>query len=225
MDGGSKDETVEVLKQFHHLRWRSEKDNGQSEAVCKGLGMATGDIIGWINSDDYYLPGTFAAVREIFEAHPEIDVVSGDYQFIASGGGVLRTRKEIPFNYDVHLYAAKCYLANAAMFFRKSVFDQFGGPRHELHYSMDFEFYLRIGRRAKFHHLRRVLAAYRIHEQSKTGKGIGPFLEETHRVQLEYLRKRPGCEKQNALTLGDQVMRQWVSARRILQKACAGCYL
>jgi len=59
IDGGSTDGTVEILKKYPHLKWISEKDSGQSEALNKGLKMATGDIIAWINSDDWYAEGAF----------------------------------------------------------------------------------------------------------------------------------------------------------------------
>ena len=74
MDGGSTDETVAVLKRYPHVLWRSEKDAGQSDAVCKALAMATGEIVGWINSDDFYYPGAFAAAREAFARDPALDV-------------------------------------------------------------------------------------------------------------------------------------------------------
>src|SRR5580658_3296860 len=101
VDGASTDSTVEILKRFaampgwEHLRWISEEDRGQSDAINKGFRMATGDIIGWLNSDDRYRPGCFRAVVEAFKANPDIDILYGDYTWIDETGRILQVRREI----------------------------------------------------------------------------------------------------------------------------------
>ena len=77
IDGGSTDETLEVLRRYPHLKWVSEADEGQSDALNKGFDMAQGEIIAWINSDDWYAPGTFHAVSKFFDENPNEDVVMG----------------------------------------------------------------------------------------------------------------------------------------------------
>src|SRR5437016_162728 len=71
IDGGSTDGTLEILAKYNHLKWISERDNGQSDALNKGFKKATGEIIGWINSDDWYEPGTFALVAKFFAENPD----------------------------------------------------------------------------------------------------------------------------------------------------------
>src|SRR5215469_8830813 len=79
MDGGSRDESVDILRRYSDaLEWVSEKDRGQADAVNKGLARATGDVIGWLNSDDVYYPGAIRAACDSFAAHPEADLVYGE---------------------------------------------------------------------------------------------------------------------------------------------------
>src|ERR1700704_3274046 len=77
-DGGSTDNTVDVLKRFDRgVRWGSEADNGQTDAANKGIRVTDGEIIGWLNSDDVYYPGAIARVVAFFESHADVDVVYG----------------------------------------------------------------------------------------------------------------------------------------------------
>lgn len=83
IDGGSKDGTVELLRQHElRLRWISEPDRGQSDAISKGFAKSRGEILGWLNSDDEYAPGALAAVADIFARHPGVEVVYGNARFI-----------------------------------------------------------------------------------------------------------------------------------------------
>lgn len=224
MDGGSTDETVEVLGRHPHVKWRSEKDEGPSDAVCKALALATGDLVGWINSDDFYYPGAFAAVREAFARDPSLDVVTGDYRFVDASGRVLRSRKEVPFDREVYLYAGKSYLGNAATFFRRAVLDRHGGPRKDLHHSMDFELLLRVSASARFGHLRRYLACYRLHDRSKTTVDLPRGVREGLAVRLEYLSRERGGEPLARLPFAVRLRGGLAMARRVARKLATGCY-
>src|SRR5690242_2067533 len=104
VDGGSTDGTVAILRRYcemagwQHLRWVSEKDGGQSDALNKGFRMASGDVIGWLNSDDLYSPNCFRVVSDTFIASNGVDLVYGDYAWANDRGEILRVRREIPFN-------------------------------------------------------------------------------------------------------------------------------
>lgn len=224
MDGGSTDETVEVLRRYPHVTWRSEKDEGQSDAVCKALALATGEIVGWINSDDFYYPRAFAAARKAFEENPSLGVVTGDYRFVDAEGRLLKERREVPFDRGVYLYAGKSTLGNGAAFFRKAVLDRHGGPRRDLHHSMDFELFLRVAETAKFGHLRRFLACYRLHGESKTTIDLGRGVRECLAVRLEYLSRERGGDPLVALPFSIRLRGIACMARRIARKLLAGCY-
>src|SRR5438067_2417823 len=91
IDGGSTDGTREILKTYPHLQWVSEKDNGQSDALNKGIARSRGEIIGWINSDDFYLPGggVLRALRH-FAEHPGAGLVTGNIMQAAEDGTIIK---------------------------------------------------------------------------------------------------------------------------------------
>src|SRR6185369_15417037 len=87
MDGGSTDGTVEILRSFEgRVRFISEKDGGQADAIKRGFAQTDGDVLTWLNSDDFFAPGAFEAVAEFFAAHPEVDVVYGDANYVDHRG-------------------------------------------------------------------------------------------------------------------------------------------
>jgi GT2 family glycosyltransferase len=171
VDGGSTDGSAEVIDRYaQRLAWSvSELDRGQSHAFNKGLAKSTGSIIGWLNSDDLYLGNCIGRAVEYFDANPEIDIVFADYVFIDATGEVLKVRREPTYDQRISIWTADCYHANCAGFFRRRVFEKIGGLDEALHYSMDFEFYLRAAAAGfRFGHVRDVWGAYRLHESSKT---------------------------------------------------------
>jgi len=176
VDGASSDGSVEILKQrsaqpgWSHLRWISERDKGQSEALNKGFRLATGDIVGWLNSDDTYAAGCFKEVAQAFAADPRIGVLYGDYNWIDERGNLLQVRKEIEFSRFNLLFNRICIInSSASLFLRRDIFQSGHFLDEQLHYAMDYEFYLRLlygGYR--FKHLGKVLGSFRWHSDSKT---------------------------------------------------------
>jgi len=180
IDGGSTDGSVDILRHYERYLsfWVSEKDKGQSHAFNKGLLKSTGEIIGWLNSDDIYLDRCLFQAAEYFRHHPETDIVFSDYWFIDEQGRFLKKRKEIPFQFGVYIWTSNCYHANCAGFFRKRVFNTIGGLKEELHYGMDYEFYLRAARAGfVFDHQRGCWGAYRLHKSSKS---VSHYVDQLH---------------------------------------------
>jgi glycosyltransferase involved in cell wall biosynthesis len=167
-DGGSSDNTVEVLKKYQdQLRWVSEKDGGQTNAVNKGLMATSGEIIGWLNSDDIYYPGAFETVLDFFKAHPEIDIVYGQAYHIDKQDGFIDAYPTEAW--DINRLQQTCFISQPAVFFRRSIIERFGLLDESMNFCMDYEYWLRLGLAgAKFAYIPKVLAATRLYAETKT---------------------------------------------------------
>ncbi len=221
IDGCSSDQSVEVIKGYETSlsHWVSEKDHGQSHAFNKGLRMATGDIIGWLNSDDMYLGRSLFRAAAYFARHPATDIVFSDYWFIDGEGRFLKRRKEIPFQQGVYLWTNDCYHANCAGFFRRRVFDKVGGLDEGLHFGMDYDFYLRAAKAGMvFDHQRECWGAYRLHASSKSVSRYGQMMAEGLTIARRF---RPD----SISPVGARLRRWAYSAYRIARKLMTGCYI
>ncbi len=166
-DAKSLDETLEILKLYEdQIRWVSEPDKGQADAVNKGIAMTTGDIIAWINSDDIYYPGAFEAARAVFEAHPDVLAVYGDADHIDEQDQVLEAYPTEDWNYKRLIET--CFLCQPAVFFRRSLVEKLGGLDASLKYCMDYELWLRWGQNISFYYVPQKLAGSRLYEDNKT---------------------------------------------------------
>jgi glycosyltransferase involved in cell wall biosynthesis len=166
-DGGSTDQSVEILKRYDgRVRWESKRDNGQTAAINEGLRKATGEFFCYLNSDDIFYPGALQQVREFFAAHHEAQIVYGLADFIDEHDRVIAPYPVEPWNYARLLET--CVICQPACFWRRSVLDRFGLFDETLHYAMDYEYWLRVGASLKFHLLSEKLAASRCHGQTKT---------------------------------------------------------
>jgi glycosyltransferase involved in cell wall biosynthesis len=168
IDGGSQDQTLEILNQYkNRLKFISEPDDGQSDAINKGLKMASGDIIGWLNSDDIYYPDAIKSICSFFQKHPEIDIVYGQAYHIDAHDQIIAPYPTQPWHFK-QLFN-HCYISQPAVFFRKTVIERYGLLNKTLNYCMDFEYWLRLGKKgAKFAYFPQLLAGSRVYPETKT---------------------------------------------------------
>lgn len=187
-DGGSDDNTVEILQRYgDRLRWISEPDQGQADAINKGLAMTSGEIIAWINSDDLYYPQAFAQVQAFFADNGDVDVVYGQAQWVDEHDQLIESFPTEVWNYR-RLFQT-CYLCQPAVFFRRRLIDQLGPLDVSLHYCLDYELWLRYGRQAKFYYLPVPLAASRLHRENKTlGQAAAMHSEVLHMLKTKFNR-------------------------------------
>ena len=187
-DGLSTDDTLAVLERYGDaLTVVSEADSGQNEAINKGLRRATGDVICWLNSDDYLLPGALQAVGEFFAANPEVTWVTGDGVIVDVDGkpiqGPVRTYKQVLRRFPPSVYLG---LANSivqpATFWRRSVHESLGYLDESLHYTMDYDWWLRLLSTGRPGKIDRALCGFRIHDASKSGSLYQQMLEEDYRT-------------------------------------------
>jgi glycosyltransferase involved in cell wall biosynthesis len=144
VDGGSTDNTIGILKKYPHLKWVSEKDNGQADALTKGLIMASGDIIGWINSDDFYEQNILTAVAMEFEDQ-NVQWVIGNIKIFYEETKNIRTVKSPPITYG-NLLKNPDILKQQATFFRKSTLQAAGAWDASFHMVMDYDLWIRLAK-------------------------------------------------------------------------------
>lgn len=184
VDGGSTDNTLQILKKYEgKLNWFSEKDNGQSDAINKGLKMATGDIVAWLNSDDFYLPNAIQKVISYFENHKNAMWVTGDYKIVDEKGKRIQSfvqqykniLRSLPFRSV--LYMAN-YINQPSTFWRKSLLSEVGYINESYHLCMDYDLWLRIYKQYPLHTISSPLSAFRIHSTSKGKIQFGKQFQE-----------------------------------------------
>ena len=184
LDGGSTDGTLEVLERYQRrypdvLRYVSEPDGGQAAAVNKGFDRVRGEIIGWLNSDDTYEPGTLAAVTESFQNHPVSHVVYGRARHVGRDGediGEYPTQPAFRWHALIH----QCFLCQPAVFMGRTVLDAGYRLDERLHLCLDYDLWIRLGRRFRFRFIDRHLANSRVYPENKS-------LSQQHMVLQEAL--------------------------------------
>lgn len=170
IDGGSTDGTMEILQSYaylgHRFRYVSESDRGQSHAINKGLAMAKGEVIGWLNSDDTYLPGALRKAAVAFRKNPQWGIVYGKALYINEASQVIKACYVEPFKPN-RLFEG-CIIAQPAAFLRKEVFTRLGGVEESLQFCMDYDLWIRASKECTLGFIDDYLANSRQHDQCKS---------------------------------------------------------
>ncbi len=192
IDGGSKDNTLEIIKKHedHITYWVSEKDEGQTDAINKGLLIATGDIVNWVNSDDYMGWNSLNYLAKYYYKYPKGDVFFGKCHLVDQNSNILKIRNVKPFSLSA-LSNRAATLVQPAVFFKKSCIDKLGLLDSSLQYVMDQELYFRMATaKLQFIKIPHTIAFFRHQPLSKTLNYRKDFFRELEIVESYPRNKR-----------------------------------
>jgi glycosyltransferase involved in cell wall biosynthesis len=188
LDAASADGSLEIIERYADRLdyWRSEPDDGQSAAINEGWKRASGEVISWLGSDDYYLPGTLHWVGEYFRDHPEEWVIYGSWEAVDEAGRRLnyagsRFRRRT-------LILSRNTIPQPSAFIRREAIDTVGLLDERLHYTMDLDLFLRIAEHRTPRFVSRPLAAATMHPEAKTFSQRDAMARERYEVRLRYAR-------------------------------------
>jgi glycosyltransferase involved in cell wall biosynthesis len=186
MDGGSSDGSASILDRYDSAisYWVSEPDAGTAAAVNRGWARSSGEILGFINSDDFYLPGTLSFVGAYFASHPETLMLYGRCQVVDSVGRPITTVGE-PFDMR-RLLRGEDMIPQPSTFVRRVAWEKAGAIDESLSYSMDYDFFIRVARLAPPVFVERLLSAFTVHQRGKTTQDRATARQETFRVASRY---------------------------------------
>jgi glycosyltransferase involved in cell wall biosynthesis len=190
IDGGSTDNSVEIIKQYQDrlAYWVSEKDSGQAEAINKGFTRAKGDVIGWINSDDYYMLNTISVAVRCFEQNPDVVMVYGDMLAVDGDG---QTINVLRYN-QLSLQDLLCFqiVGQSSVFFRRSALEKTGMLETTFHFMLDHHLWIRLARQGRILHVPQIWSAARYHAEAKNRARAAEFGREAFRV-LDWAKNQP----------------------------------
>jgi GT2 family glycosyltransferase len=215
VDAGSTDGTLDVLRSYgDRVRWISEPDSGQAEGVDKGIRRTSGEIIGWLNADDVYAPGAVRAAVEAFRVDESAPAVYGDATFIDAEGREIRPCSHIePFDLD-RLINELDFIVQPATFFRRSAYESVGGLDRGLHYCLDYDLMIRLGRLAPLVYLQRGQAYVRVYASTKTASGGLARLDEIERMIRRHGRRSlPRDFHQEMVVTARRELRRGITSR------------
>ena len=190
VDGGSTDGSLEIIQRYTSRLawWVSEPDNGQAEAINKGLQRASGELVAWLNSDDYYLPGALRKVAEVFAAHPETGLVFGDVLAVDDQGKALNLLRY--GDWGLADLMAFRIIGQPSIFMRHNLLEKAGLLDTSFHYLLDHQLWLRLAQLAGMTYLPETLSAARFHSESKNVSHASEFSQEVYLI-LDWMKSQP----------------------------------
>jgi glycosyltransferase involved in cell wall biosynthesis len=182
IDGGSTDGSVEIIQHYagRLAYWMTERDSGQAEAINKGFRRATGDIVAWVNSDDYYLSGAVRQAVAALEANPELGFVYADVLAVDGEGRQVNRMRYGDWGLDGLLSFRM--IGQPSVFMRRSVLNQAGLLRDDMGYLLDHDLWLRMAARAPVKYVPEMWSAARYHTAAKNVAQTEKFCQEAYRV-------------------------------------------
>jgi len=191
VDGGSADSSVEVIKEYADrlAYWVSEKDSGQAEAINKGFARASGEILAWLNSDDYYMLNTISVVVRCFEQNPDVVMIYGDMLAVDGEGQITNLLKYKQLTLEDLL----CFqiIGQPSVFFRRSALEKTGLLDTSFHFMLDHHLWIRLAQQGRILHIPQIWSAARYHADAKNRARAAEFGREAFQV-LDWAKKEPG---------------------------------
>ena len=190
VDGGSTDGSVEIIQRYADQLawWVSEPDQGQADAINKGLAQVSGDIVAWLNSDDLYQPGTLAKIARVFQSHPEVGLVYGDVLSIDQDSkvfNVMRFRQS-----DLQDLLTFNIISQPGVFMRRIIQQKAGQLDTRYHYLLDHHLWIRMANQAPMRYLNETLAAARYHPDAKNIDQAARFGQDAYAI-MAWLQADP----------------------------------
>jgi glycosyltransferase involved in cell wall biosynthesis len=207
VDGASDDGSVELLEEREdpHLTWISEPDSGQTEAVNKGLGLARGDLLAWVNADDAYIPEAADRAVEHLSGNPEVGAVFGAVNYVDEHGEVFRTLIPPKWSWRKYLYFG-AFVTTPTIIWRRDLLEQAPSLNERYKDAADYDFYLRLLRGARVDRIAEPYLDFRYHPSSKTTTDVWVQLNEAMEIRLGWAG--------NPVQRG--IMRGWEASRRAI---------
>jgi glycosyltransferase involved in cell wall biosynthesis len=189
VDGGSTDGTVELLRSRDDaaLRWVSEPDRGQTHAVNKGLAMAEGDVLMWVNGDDEVVPEGVRAALEHLERNPQVQVVYGGLDFMDAGGTVRREYRPAGWSWHRYLLLGD-YVPTLTFVFRAARYREVGPLDEHWVDAADYDFYLRVTHAVRVDRMPGPHVRFRWHATSKSATDVWKQQDEARDIRLGWSR-------------------------------------
>jgi glycosyltransferase involved in cell wall biosynthesis len=182
IDGGSTDHSLDIIKKYKSklAYWVSENDKGQAEAINKGFARAAGDIVAWLNSDDYYLPGTIRAAVKAFEENPDVVLLYGNMLAVDEHGRTFNTLTYKQLTHEDLL----CFqiIGQPAVFMRRSALQKTNGLDPTFHFLLDHHLWIHLAQGGKILHVPQTWAAARYHAEAKNRAKAAEFGREALRI-------------------------------------------
>ncbi len=175
VDGNSSDATVDIIKEYDHIKWISEPDDGEADALNKALKMAQGDIIGWLNGDDYYCDGAFDSIVSEIYPQSEHRIVHGNCRFLNDDDELISIHTptdKLTLPLLIRFWESGLFPRQPSVFYSKEVFEKIGLFRTDLHYAVDYEHWLRCVREYDFFYIDQVLSVARLRMDCKSAGNI-----------------------------------------------------
>ena len=209
IDGGSTDDSVEIIRKYagRLTYWVSEKDSGQAEAINKGFVRAKGEILAWLNSDDYYMLNTVSVAVRCFEQNSDVVMVYGDMLAVDGDGNTINLLKYKQLSLEDLL----CFqiIGQPSVFFRRSALEKAGMLEPTFHFMLDHQLWIRLAQQGGILHIPQTWSAARYHPGAKNRARAAEFGREAFRV-LDWAKNQPELSE----TLSKVKTRSLASAHR-----------